>query len=260
MDVTAKLLRVYQVDKLIRGLQTRLGAAEKFLQQQVKDLAQMDAQMRALEATLKQHTVVGADQEGETKRLDERMAVIRGQMDKAQTNKEYQTFLSELSGYKTQRDKFETVALEAMAKADEVRKQVAELALKRADREKVREHAAKEREERFKEIEGRLNELRAERQAFVADVPADVLGMFQRLLDLRGDQAMGTVEVIDRKRHEYNCGSCMMAIPIDAVSGLISNGRLTRCSSCECVLYLDEAAVAALKPSAKKSAKSAESA
>ena len=259
MEVTAKLLRVYQVDKLIRGLQSRLGAAEKFLQQQLKDLEQIDAQRKTLDATLKQHTVSGSDQEGETKRLDERMATIRGQMDKAQTNKEYQAFLTELTTYKSQRDKIETVALEAMAKADEARKQLAELDAKRADREKVREHAAKERDERYKEIEGRLNELKAERVKFVADVPPEIMTMFQRLLDLRGDQAMGTVEVIDRKRHEYNCSSCMMAIPIDSVSGLISSGRLTRCSSCECVLYLDETAVAALKPSpGKKSAKNAE--
>lgn len=258
MDVTAKLLRVYQVDKLIRGLQTRLSAAEKFLQLQLKDLEQLDAQRKALDASLTQQTVIAADQEGETKRLDERMTTIRGQMDKAQTNKEYQAFLTELNTFKGQRDKFETTAIEAMTKCEEARKQLAEIDAKRADREKVREHAAKERDERFQEIEGRLNELKAERVGFVADVPADVMSMFRRLLELRGDQAMGTVEVIDRKRHEYNCSSCMMAIPIDAVSGLIANGRLTRCSSCECVLYLDETAVAALKPSSgKKSAKSA---
>mgnify|MGYP000908347583 FL=1 len=213
--------------------------------------------MAALGSTLTQQTVIAADQEGETKRLDERMAVIRGQMDKAQTNKEYQAFLTELNTYKAQRDKFETTAIEALAKAEEIRKQLADLEVLRADREKVREHAAKEREERFKEIEGRLNELKSERAACVAEVPSNVMSMFQRLLDLRGDLAMGTVEVIDRKRHEYNCSACMMAIPIDAVSGLISNGRLTRCSSCECVLFLDETAQAALKPGGKKSAKSA---
>lgn len=257
MDVTAKLLRVYHVDKQIRGLQSRLGTAEKFLQTQVKELALIDARMAALGSTLTQQTVIAADQEGETKRLDERMAVIRGQMDKAQTNKEYQAFLTELNTYKAQRDKFETTAIEALAKAEEIRKQLADLEVVRADREKVREHAAKEREERFKEIEGRLNELKSERAACVAEVPTNVMSMFQRLLDLRGDSAMGTVEVIDRKRHEYNCSACMMAIPIDAVSGLISNGRLTRCSSCECVLFLDETAQAALKPGGKKSAKSA---
>ncbi|MBL9002227.1 MAG: hypothetical protein JNK25_13930 [Phycisphaerae bacterium] len=257
MDVTAQLLRVYHVDKQIRGLQSRLGTAEKFLQTQVKELALIDARMAALGSTLTQQTVIAADQEGETKRLDERMAVIRGQMDKAQTNKEYQAFLTELNTYKAQRDKFETTAIEALAKAEEIRKQLADLEVVRADREKVREHAAKEREERFKEIEGRLNELKSERAACVAEVPSNVMSMFQRLLDLRGDSAMGTVEVIDRKRHEYNCSACMMAIPIDAVSGLISNGRLTRCSSCECVLFLDETAQAALKPGGKKSAKSA---
>ncbi len=263
MDVTAKLLRVYQVDKQIRGLQSRLGAAEKFLNQQTKDLAALDASRSTLEASLKTHTVTAADQEGEVKALDDKMAHIRDQMNRAQTNKEYQAFLTELNTFKTQRDKLETASLEAMTKAEDIRKQVAEIQAKQEERSRVRDHAAKERDERYKEIEGRLNELKAERAACVADVPGDVLTMFNRLLEVRGDTAMGVVEVVDRKRHEYNCGSCMMAIPIDAVSGLLSSGRLTRCSSCECVLYLDDTARQAMSPpqkspGGKKSAKSAQ--
>jgi hypothetical protein len=30
----------------------------------------------------------------------------------------------------------------------------------------------------------------------------------------------------------------MMAVPMEAVNGLLSGGKLTKCSSCQCILYL----------------------
>jgi predicted nucleic acid-binding Zn-ribbon protein len=252
MNVTEQLLRVFQVDQQIRGLQSRLNAAETFLKSQQKDLAEIAAAKKAVEATLLQHTLVASDNEGEVKRLDEKLSTLRTQMNSAQTNKEYQAFLVELNTFKTARDKHEVVALEAMTKVEELRKQVAELDAKAQQRDQVRDVAAKERDARFAEIETRLNELKAEREKHTADVPENDMRMFQRLLDQRGDQAMGSVEIIDRKRHEYNCGVCYMALPMEAVSGLLSGGKLTRCSSCQCVLYLNADAMKAMQPSNSK--------
>lgn len=248
MDVTAKLLRVFQVDKQLRGLQSRLSQAESFLAAQNKDLGSLDTQRSALEAQVKQHTAVAADLEGEMARLDAKMATLRSQMENAQTNKEYKAFLTEINTFKADRDAVETKALEAMSKADEFRKQIADLSSKREERQSVQKVAATDRDARYKEIETRLNELKAERQKLAEDVPADVMAMFNRLVQQRGDEAMGTIEVQDRKRHEYTCSVCMMALPVDSVSGLMSSGKLTRCKSCEAILYIDEDAKKALLP------------
>src|SRR5580765_7640861 len=189
MDVTAKLVRVFSVDKQLRGLQSRLGSAERFLSEQTKEIDGIDSKRAALEAQLKGNTAQAADFEGEMARLDAKMATIRKQMDEAQTNKEYKAFLTEVNTFKADRDGMETKALELMTKSDELKKQRAELTGKRSEREKMQKGAAGDREQRFKEIESRLNELKAERAKLVADVPADVMIMFQRLLDQRGDEA-----------------------------------------------------------------------
>jgi predicted nucleic acid-binding Zn-ribbon protein len=252
MNVTAKLLRVFLVDKQLRGLQSRLNAAERFLGEQSKDLQAIDAKRQAIESQLKSHAAQAADLEGETARLDAKMATIRTQMDSAQTNKEYKAFLTEINTFKTDRDRLETSALELMTKSDELKKQLAELDEKRAEREQVRRVAAAERDQRFSEIEARVNELKAERAKLVTEVPPEVMSMFQRLLDQRGDEAMGPIEIQDRKRHEYTCGVCMMALPVDSINGLLSSGKLTRCKSCECVLFLEEETVKAMQPAASK--------
>jgi predicted nucleic acid-binding Zn-ribbon protein len=255
MDVTAKLVRVFSVDKQLRGLQSRLGSAERFLSEQTKEIEGLDSKRTALESQLKSNAAQAADFEGEMARLDAKMTTIRKQMDEAQTNKEYKAFLTEVNTFKADRDGLETKALELLTKSDDLKKQLSELTGKRSEREQVQKVAAGEREQRFKEIETRLNELKAERAKLASEVPADVMSMFERLISRRGDEAMGPVEVADRKRHEYHCGVCMMALPVDLVSGLMSSGKLTLCKSCQCVLYLDEVAKAALDPSSAKSGK-----
>lgn len=249
MDVTAKLLQVYQVDKQLRGLRSRLTGAEKFLSDQDKGLTQIEARKRDLETQLKQHQVSAADAEGEVKRLDVKLATLRKQMETAQSNKEYKAFLTELNTFKADRDRFETVALEVMAKVDDLKRQLAELVGQRDEREKVRKVAASDRDARHGEIADRLKELSEQRAKLIGEVPADVMLMFQRLIDTRGDDAMASIEIVDAKRYEFHCAACMMSLPVDAVSGLLSSGKLTKCSSCQCILYLDDEGRKAMQPS-----------
>ncbi len=255
MDVTSKLVRLFQVEKQIRGLRSRLDSAERFLAEQTRELAALDAKRSTVENQVKSLAVTASDSEGEMKRLDARIASIREQMNTAQTNKQYQAFLVEVNNFKTDRDKAETAALEAMAKVEEARKQLEELQKAREQRDQVRKVAAAERDTRHQEIQTRLNELEGQRQGLAQTVPPEAMTMLTMLLKSRGEEAMAPVQVHDRKRHEYTCGACQMSIPIEAVSALLSKGSLTKCVSCQCILFLDEEATRALQPPAARSAK-----
>ena len=159
MSVTAQLLRVFQVDKQIRSLQSSLRKAEGFLGEKQREIEQLDARRKTLETQLKQQSAVAAEHEGEARRIEARMEQLRAQMDNAQTNKEYQAFLVELNVMKTEKDRAESAALEQMAKADELRRELAELETKRVEREQVRGVATKDRDTRHGEIAGQLAEL-----------------------------------------------------------------------------------------------------
>lgn len=246
MDVTSKLLKVFHVEKQIRGLSSRLTAAERFLAQQNKELDAIAAKRAALEGTYKTHLGASKGNEGEMARLTARMDAIKKQMDSAQTNKEYKAFLTEYNTLKAEADRFETAATEGLMKVDEVKKQLAELDAAKADREKVKAVAQAERDQREVEIKGRMDELKAQRVTLLAEVPADALEIFNQLLRTKGDEAMAPLEEQDRKRLEYTCGSCMMNVRIDAVTGLLSNGKLTLCTSCGSILYLEKETAEAL--------------
>ncbi len=250
MDVTNRLLRVYQLDLQLAGLQSRLHAAERFLAEQSKQLQGLETKRNALAAQGKQIAAAVANQELDIKGTDERIEHLREQMNQARTNKEYKAFLTEINLLKADKGKVEEEALGQMTKADELKAQLARLEEARAERERMREVAAAECEARRSEIAERLGELQAERTRAAAEVPGDVLAHYERLRELREDEAMAPVEITDRRRHEYNCGACMMSLPMEVSISLLG-GKLTVCSNCQCILYLPKDAADSLQPQKK---------
>jgi predicted nucleic acid-binding Zn-ribbon protein len=245
MTTTARLLRVYRVDEQLKGLESRLRAAERFLKEQDSQLGQIETKRKGLESQLRQLKATIANTEGEIKGFDQRMESLRQKMGNAQTSREHKAFLTELNTIKADRDKVETAGLESMAKADALAKELETLGGKRDEREKVRGVAASERNQRADEIRTRVEELRAQRAALVSDVPADALRVYNDLMAVRGEEEeiMCVVEVSDFKRHEYNCSGCMKSLPLEVVSALLSKGTLTRCKSCGLILFLSDETV-----------------
>jgi predicted nucleic acid-binding Zn-ribbon protein len=251
MSVTKSLLELFRVDKLHRGLKSRLDAAERFLAQQSTLLADLEKAKVQAEAQLRQFKAVAANEEGEAARLEARMATLREQMNSAKTAKEYNAFLSELNTFKEQKSEAETRQLEAMNRVDELSKKLADATAQHADRARIVEQARVKRDEQAAEIKDRLDELAGQRSTLASAVPAGELRKLEDLIKLRGDDAMAHVEVLDRRSHEGTCSACMMAIPVEVVSGLMS-GKLVNCPNCRCILYVEQETFAASSAEARK--------
>jgi predicted nucleic acid-binding Zn-ribbon protein len=239
MTVTAQLLELFRVDKQLRGLRTRLDAAERFLGEQIKQQQAIQTRAAALEAQLKQYRAASANAEGEAKRLDQKIAAIREQMNAAKTAKEYNAFLTELGNYKDEKSTFEEQALAAMAKIEELEKALADLQVESEQRRKQVGVAEADRAAREAEIRDRLAELTAKRQELATGIPADALQVLEGLIRTRGDEAMAHVEVVDRRNYEYSCAACYMTLPMEILNSIVA-GRLTRCVSCGSILYTED--------------------
>ncbi len=248
MDINARLLRVYQLDRQLAGLQSRLKAAERFLIGQTTQLEKLQTQKAALEHQIKQITASVANKETDMQALDERSEKIREQMNQARTNKEYKAFLSEINLLKSEKDTIESEALAQMAKADELREQLKTVEEAIIERTKMCDVAASEKDQRQHEIADKVEELQKERNEAASQVDAGTLDMYERLYKQREEEAMAPIEVSDQKRHEYTCGSCMMLLPMEASISLLS-GKLTVCSNCQCILYITEETAELLTPS-----------
>lgn len=251
MSVTNQLLCLFRVDIEIRGLQERLESAERFLGEQTKKLAELGTQSESLQTQIRQLKATTSNAEGEGERLKVHIDELREKMNNASTNKEYKAFLSEVNNLKEQRATHDEQAIEGLEKIEELSSKSQELESSKTDRDKVRGVAETDRQKRADEIADKLAELRAQRDTLVVDVPKSALGIYEELLESRGDEAMAPMEIEDRKRHEYICGSSMMAVPVEVAASLMQ-GKLTVSPNDGCILYLTEEAEEELSKAFKK--------
>lgn len=252
MDVTARLLRVFQVDRQLAGLEGRLHKAERFLGEQNRHLDEVGAQLKALQTQIRQLKASTANLENEVQGFDEHIGRLREQMNTAQTNKEYKALLAEVNTLKAERDRREEEAISLLTKIDELNTQSQNLESARGERDKMRAVAEGERTERASEIKERVEELKTKRETLAKEVPADVMAIYAGLVRQLDEEAMAPLEIADRRRHEYTCGACMMGIPMEMSISLLS-GKLTRCPSCGCILFLTAEASDQITPAEKRS-------
>lgn len=244
MSVTKHLLDLFRVDKQLRGLRHRLEAAERFLSQQAAQLSELERTKADLTGQVRQLRAASANDEGEAQRLEAKMGQIREQMNQTKTAKEYQALVTELNTYKTQKSEFEERAIESMGRIEAAEARLKEIDEQHGERTRMVAKAKADRDERDAEIKDRVAELTAQRSDLTKAIPAANLTEFEHLVRTRGDEAMAHIEMIDRRAHEGSCSACMMAIPVESLSALMT-GKLTRCPSCRCFLYIEEGLMSA---------------
>ena len=251
MNESKKLWAVYQAERKLRGLQSKLNAAERFLAEQERQLVSIGQQQDSLTSQLRQIEASAKEGEDEVARIDARIEKLREEMNVARTNKEYQAFLVEINALKIERGRAEEEALGLLEKAEAIKAEIGQSTENQTERNRVRDVALQERDSRNSEIKDRVKELKAERDKLASEVEPRVLADLERLLEDRDEDAMAGIEVIDKRRHEINCASCMMSLPIELLSQLL-RGKLTNCSNCGCFLHLDEETAAILQPASSK--------
>ena len=251
MSVTHKLLSVFRVDQQIQGLQTRLEGAERFLGEQTKQLALLGTERDSIDTQLRQLRASEANAEGESQRIATHIDELREKMNNATSNKEYKALLSEVNNLKEIRSTHDEQAIEFLEQIDKLNAKLSEIKANEDEREKVRGVAEEQRQQRSDEIAEKLAELKAQRETLVTDVPKDALAIYEELLEMRGEDAMAPLEIEDRKRHEYVCGSSMMSVPVEVAASLMQ-GKLTLSPNDGCILYLTAEAEEELSGAFKK--------
>jgi uncharacterized protein len=239
MHVTRKLLRLFRVDQQIRGLQSRLRSAERFFEEQVRQLENLETQRTSIRGQLRQLKASVANLEGEATQAEEHIEQLRERMTNSKTNKEYKATLTEVNTFKERKSTLDESAIEHLEKIESLEAELVELDAAFVEREKLKAVAEGDRTKRGDEIKDRLAELTAQRAELVADVPTEALAIYEALLEERGEDAMAPLEVVDRRRHEYICGSTMMSVPMETAMSLMS-GKLTLSPNDGCILYLTE--------------------
>jgi predicted nucleic acid-binding Zn-ribbon protein len=181
-----------------------------------------------------------ANLENEVASADARVNHLREQMNSVKTNKEYSAMLVEVNTLKADKGKVEDQAMVLMEQVEKLEGELAEVSAAIEEQAKIQARADADLAERTGEVGDRLDEVKAERQQRAAAVPPDVLEVFERMADSYDGEAMAPIVEQDRRRMEYLCGGCYMNLPVEMVNKLIRADELTRCTSCQRILFIEQ--------------------
>ncbi|MCK4873208.1 MAG: hypothetical protein KAS72_10825 [Phycisphaerales bacterium] len=239
MPLIEKLLALYRVDQQLRGLTGRITSAERYLRAQQSKLSELLASKDELLSRQRQLKATVANNEAEIKGYDERVTHLRDQMNLAKTSKEYNAFLTEVSTFKADRGAIEEKTLEDMSRIESIEAEVASLDELIGDREKVKAVAEADLTQRQADAAERLAELRAERTEKLRGIPATPLAEYEHLLEDTDGEPMATIVEENRRRMEYSCGACYMALTAETCNALMVGEKLVCCHNCGVILYIE---------------------
>ena len=240
MTLTDDLVALYRVDSQLRGLRTRVDNAARTLKVREQQLAGLLQNHAEVESNIRQLTATVENLEGESNDFRDRVERLRTDLNAATTDKQYQAILAEMTVVKDQRDVVDEQNLNEMDRLDDMKAMRDDLAAKIAERTKVRDLSTVDLAARKSEIAERVEELEVERKTAADIIPEAKLAIFDRVAEDTEGETLSPVHEINKKRHEYACGTCHIEIPYNLVVTLLSGGKeIQQCPQCMRILHLE---------------------
>jgi hypothetical protein len=230
------LIHLQEYDTRIAALEAEAGRLPKRLEAIQASVAEARAVVDAVK--------VRVDTTKKTLRTKEKdLEVVGAKRGKAEahlwevkTNKEYSLVLVEIEAIKQEKARTEEEILALM----ELQERLALEALDAETRLKAREEQGRQDETTVRRqlaaVEAELAGVRGERATLAREVPAGVLGDYERILKARGGLAIAPVTTT------HICGGCRVSIRPQAIQELRAAEALMRCESCGRYLYWQDAA------------------
>lgn len=261
MSLMERLERLNKVDGQLRGLSVRVEKAKTFHRAQTKQLDLEKKRTEEAKANLLQVKASYGVVETEAKALDTQIETSRERMDTSATAKEYNALLVELNTVKNERSKLDETMVQQLDEVERLEALVAESDSSATERETVVAAAAQDVKEREAEIAERVSVLQSERNEAAADIPQEVLDLYNTLCEQHDGEATAHVEIESFRHKEFSCSACSMQIPFAIVSKLYAGlGQVQQCTNCPCIMLLGEDVRNELDKDSKKNVKRREKA
>jgi len=228
------LIHLQEYDTRIAALEAEAGRLPKRLEAIQASVTEARAAVEAVKVR-----VDTARKNLRTKEKDlEVVGAKRGKAEahlwEVKTNKEYSLVLVEIEDIKQEKARTEEEILALMELQERLAVEVrdAEARLKTREEQGRQDETAVRRQ--LAAVEAELVGVRGERATLAREVPAGVLGDYERILKARGGLAIAPVTTT------HICGGCRVSIRPQAVQELRAAEALMRCESCGRYLYWKE--------------------
>ncbi|PYJ00545.1 MAG: hypothetical protein DMF00_07535 [Verrucomicrobia bacterium] len=225
-----QLLVLQDRDQKIRQIQTEIETVPL----RRKSLEAQSAASKASVEVLKQRA---RQVEMDRKKLEldvgtrtETISRLKTQQYQTRKNEEFRAIGHEIERYENEIRKIEDEELELMVLADKVKAELAEEEQKAAAVKDSTTRQTADLDEKSQALDGQLQGLTKERSALAGQIDEDLLALFERLFESKGDAAVVAVE------HGV-CTGCHMKVTIATAARVKAAKEIVSCENCGRILY-----------------------
>lgn len=228
-----KLLQIQERDQRIRHLQKDL---KDIPNQQARAKMQLAGDQQAVDAASQgvketEVKIKGIQLDVQTRRTT--IKRLQDQQFETRKNEEFAALGHEIKRYEAEVTTLEDGELDQMEALESAKNTLQEKQGKLGETQKRVNDELKALEERGEGVKKRLEEVTAERKELTAPVDEDVLELYTRIFNKKGDAAVVPME-------NAQCGGCHMKVVVGVIQSLKQSQTLTQCESCGRILYLVE--------------------
>jgi uncharacterized protein len=238
--VNVSLVKLLQAEMALRQAMNRLDAASATVRAQERRIRDLTEKLNLAQSQLRELQAKAGQFELEVKTFDAHIEKLRTQQQQARNNKEYQVFLTEINTGKVDRSKVEDELLKVMEQVEAAQPQIKELAGQLEEEQKRNVLTREQLSGKLAELQREIDRLRPLREEAAAGVPGKAREAFERLAERYDGEAMGPIAKPDRRREEYICTTCNMALVPDTYNRLHSRDEPVFCPSCHRMLYIPD--------------------
>lgn len=233
MAISAEALRqLHRIHRQLSDLRGRMERGPKQLRAGEANVASLDQQLVASKQALVKAKVAADDKQLQLKQRETRIADLRGKLNVANNNKEYQAIKEQIAADEQANSVLSDEILEALETIDElaagVKTAESNLAKSKSELEKTRQRLAAEQPQ----LEGEIARVNDELKRVESLLPADFKNDYNRIIAARGEHALAPVE-------GESCGGCHQMLSPQTMNELYM-AKPVFCKSCGCLLYLPE--------------------
>ena len=228
-----KLVQLQDVDAKIFAFTKEKAQGPRMIEALQNEFEAKKLQLKILEDTKQKKLLDQKDKEGDLASKEEAIKKSQSQLGQLKTNKEYQTKLSEIEGYKADKSIIEEVVLKLMDEIDNFKKDIETEKRNMEAEEKKFKEKKNALNLRIKEIEGLLADLMGKRKMLADSIDKTILKQYEYILN--GKDGLALVKI-----QENSCFGCYMKVPPQVINEIKMYDKLITCGMCARILYLED--------------------
>ena len=225
-----QLLILQDRDQKIRQIQTEIETVPLRRKNLEAQLAASRASVEVLKQRARQVEMDRKKLELDVGTRTETISRLKTQQYQTRKNEEFRAIGHEIERYENEIRKIEDEELELMVLADKVKAELAEEEQKAAAVKDSTTRQTADLDEKSQALDGQLQGLTKERSELAGQIDEDLLALFERLFESKGDAAVVAVE------HGV-CTGCHMKVTIATAARVKAAKEIVSCENCGRILY-----------------------